>query len=171
MNQKNLEAKKSAVAALAEKIKDSTSTIIVEYRGLTVAKMSALRRSLKGAGASLSVHKNTLFRKACAAAGVKGLDEYLTGSNAYVFAPDVVGAPKILAKFARKNRQLVLKAGYVERTLVDGARLAEIARMPDREGQLSMLLSCLQAPVRKFACAVKAISDKISGKTEETQAI
>lgn len=160
MNKKILEAKKAAVTALTKKIKESTTTVIVEYRGLSVARLSDLRRQLKAVDASLTVYKNTLFAKAAAGAGVKGLEPALTGANAFVFAKSVVEAPKVLAKFARKNPELVLKAGHIENRIVDEKDLKEISRLPGREGLIAMFLSCLQAPIRKFACLIKAVAEK-----------
>ena len=160
MNQSVLESKKEIVSSLEKQIQDSTSLAVVEYRGLTVAELAELRKSLKAVNASFGVYKNTLVRKANDAVGVKELDEYLSGSNAYVFSSDATGMPKVLAKFAKKNDKLVLKAGVVEGRFVNADELKSIAKLPNREGLISMFLSCLQAPVRNFAATVKAVADK-----------
>lgn len=162
MNQKILMAKQKTVESLAKRIEESKSIVVVEYRGLSVKELSELRKSLKEVNASLGVFKNTLFLRAVRTANIAGLDDYLTGSNAYIFSSEVTSAPKILAKFARRNPKLVLKAGLIEGQTCDEAKLKEIAKLPDKNGMISMLLSCLQAPIRKFACTVKAVADQKS---------
>ncbi len=159
MNQKTLETKKEIVTTIENSLKEAQSFAIVEYRGLSVAEISNLRKSLKAVNASFNVYKNTLVRRASDNLGHKQLDEYLSGSNAYVFSSDATGMPKVLANFAKKNDKLVLKAGLVEGNFVDAAGLKEVAKLPNREGLLAMFLSCLQAPIRSFACTVKAVAD------------
>lgn len=159
MNQKTLETKKEIVSSLEKSFKDASSFAIVEYRGLTVSEISELRKSLKAVNASFGVYKNTLVQRATDSLGLKELDEYLSGSNAYIFSSDTTGMPKAVAKFAKKNDKLVIKAGLVEGKFVDAAGLKEVAKLPNREGLISMFLSCLQAPIRSFACTVKAVAD------------
>lgn len=160
MNPATLESKKAVVAEITESFKNASSVAVVEYRGLTVAEISELRKLLKAVDAKFGVYKNTLVQKASDSLGYKELDKYLSGSNAFVFSSDVTGMPKVLAKFAKKNEKLVLKAGLVEGKFVNGDELKALAKLPSREGLLSMFLSCLQAPIRSFACTVKAVADK-----------
>lgn len=159
MNPSTLESKKQVVSKISESFKGASTMVIVEYRGLTVADLSELRKSLKAVKASFNVYKNTLVQRASDELGYNELDQYLSGSNAYVFSEDVVDGPKVLAKFAKKNENLVIKAGLVEGKVVDAAGIKAVATMPNREGLISMFLSCLQAPIRSFACTVKAVAD------------
>lgn len=159
MNPKTLESKKEIVAKIGESFKDSSALVIVEYRGLTVAQLSELRKSLKAVNASFNVYKNTLVARASKEAGYVDLDQYLSGSNAYVFSKEVSDGPKILAKFAKKNEALVIKAGLVEGQVMDANGIKAVAALPNREGLISMFLSCLQAPIRQFAATVKAVAD------------
>ena len=159
MNQKTLESKKEIVESLKKQFEASKSVAVVEYRGLTVSELSELRKSLKAVDAKFGVYKNTLVRIANDSLGHNELDEYLSGSNAFVFSSDATGMPKVLAKFAKTNEKLVLKAGLVEGKFVDAKGLKEVAKLPNREGLMSMFLSCLQAPIRSFACTVKAVAD------------
>ena len=159
MNQKTLDAKKAIVESLVKQFQESASVAVVEYRGLTVAKISELRKSLKAVNAKFGVYKNTLVTIANDSLGHKELDPYLTGSNAYVFSSDATGMPSVLAKFAKTNKQLVVKAGLIEGKFVDAEGMKEVAKLPNREGLISMFLSCLQAPIRSFACTVKAVAD------------
>jgi len=159
MNQETLNSKKEIVAKITESFKDSASLTIVEYRGLTVAEISELRKLLKAAGASFNVYKNTLVTKASSELGYSELDQYLSGSNAYVFSKEINAGPKVLAKFAKKNELLVIKAGLAEGKVMDAAGMKTIASLPDKNGLLSMFLSCLNAPIQKFAATVKAVAD------------
>lgn len=159
MNQKTLETKKEIVSSLEKSIEGCSSMAIVEYRGLTVAELNELRKNLKAVNATFNVYKNTLVQKASDSLSHKELDAYLSGSNAYVFSSDATGMPKVIAKFAKKNDKLVIKAGLVEGRFVNADQFKDVAKLPNREGLISMFLSCLQAPIRQFACTVKAVAD------------
>ena len=159
MNQEILKSKQETVAKITESLKDCGSMTIVEYRGLTVAQISELKKSLKAVGSSFSVYKNTLFTRASNDLGYSDLDQYLSGSNAYVFSKELNAGPKVLAKFAKRNENLVIKAGLAEGRVLDAAGVKTLATLPDKNGLLSMFLSCLNAPIQKFAATVKAVAD------------
>ena len=159
MNQEILKSKKEIVAKIEDSLKDCASMTIVEYRGLTVAQISELKKSLKAAGSTFSVYKNTLFSRASDELGYKDLEQYLSGSNAYVFSKELNAGPKVLAKFAKRNDCLVIKAGIAEGKVYDAAGMKTLATLPDKNGLLSMFLSCLNAPIQKFAATVKAVAD------------
>lgn len=156
-----LEQKQQLVAEIAEKLRASKSTIIVDYRGLNVAQVTELRKQLREAGIEFKVYKNTLTRRAVAELGLEGLDETLTGLNAIAFSNDDVVAPaKILNEFAKKNEALKIKAGIIEGNVATLEEVKALAELPSREGLLSMLLSVLQAPIRNFALVTKAVAEK-----------
>ena len=112
---KALEKKKQMVAEIAEKLKNSKSTILTDYRGLTVAEMNELRKQLREAGVEYKVLKNTLTRRATAETGLSELDQHLTGPTAIAFsAEDVVAPAKILYKFSKDHEALEIKGGVVE---------------------------------------------------------
>jgi large subunit ribosomal protein L10 len=160
-NAKILAEKELAVAEVTEKFKASASTIIADYRGLNVAQVTQLRKSLREAGIEFVVLKNSLARRASANAELSALDEYLTGPTAIAFSKDDLVAPaKILTDFAKKNDKLSVKGGVVEGRVVGYDQIKALAELPSRDGLLSMLLSVLQAPVRNFALAVKAVAEK-----------
>ncbi|GAA4873197.1 50S ribosomal protein L10 [Paenibacillus vulneris] len=166
-NAKILEQKSQQVAEVTEKLKGSSCTIVADYRGLNVAQVTELRKQLREAGIEFQVLKNTLARRATASAELSELNEYLTGPTAIAFSKDDIVAPaKILTAFAKKNEHLNVKAGVVEGKVVDVNQIKALAELPSREGLLSMLLSVLQAPVRNFALAVKAVAEKDGGAQE-----
>lgn len=167
-NAKIIEQKSQQVSEVTTKLKDSSCVVIADYRGLNVAQVTELRKQLREAGIEFQVLKNTLVRRATANAELTALDEHLTGPTAIAFSKeDVVAPAKILSDFAKKNEHLKVKAGVVEGRVVDVAQIKALADLPSREGLLSMLLSVLQAPMRNFALAVKAVADKQEGGAQE----
>ncbi len=160
MNKQVLEAKQNVVKEIVEKAKDSQTIIVAEYRGLTVAQLQELRRALHKEDAELCVYKNSLVERASEELGYQALDEVLSGPNAIIFSKDVISGAKVTAKYARRFRDtLVIKGGIVEGKFADADKIKEVAKLPGREGLISMFLSCLQAPIRQFACTVKAVAD------------
>ncbi|OMP67957.1 50S ribosomal protein L10 [Domibacillus epiphyticus] len=156
-----IEKKQALVGEIADKLKNSPSTVIVDYRGLSVAQVTELRKQLRDAGVEFKVYKNTMTRRAAEQAGITGLEEFLTGPNAIAFgSEDVVAPAKILNEFAKKNEALEIKAGVLEGNFVSVEEVKALAELPSREGLLSMVLSVLQAPIRNFALAAKAVADQ-----------
>ena len=165
MNQNVLEQKQNVVSEIQGKFANSGSTVVAEYRGLTVAEVTELRRTLRAEGVEMKVYKNTLASRAAEAAGYSDLQQYLTGPNALAFGEDETTPARIMAQFAKKHKALVLKAGIVEGKVVDENTIKELSNLPNREGMLSMLLSVLNAPISSFARAVNALSEaKAEGK-------
>lgn len=160
MNQTIIDAKSEVVNEIAGKFQNAQSSVVVEYRGLSVAEITELRRELRENGVDFKVYKNTLARRACDELGLSELNDSLTGPNAIAFSEDAVAPSRVLAKFAKTHEKLVLKAGVVEGKVVGVETIKELSSLPNKEGMLSMLLSCLQSPVRSFACAVKAVADQ-----------
>lgn len=158
---KAIEQKKVLVEEITEKLKNSVTTVIVDYRGLNVSAITELRKQLREAGVEFKVYKNTLTRRAAEAAGLEGLTEVLTGPNAIAFSTeDAVAPAKIINNFSKENEALEIKAGIIEGTIATADDIKALAELPSREGLLSMLLSVLQAPMRNFALAVKAVADQ-----------
>ena len=160
MNQQILAAKKETVAAIVDSVKNSGSVTVVSYQGLTVAEMQDLRKALAKDGASLVVYKNTMVRRALEEGQLPSLGDLLNGPNGFVFSKEVVQGPKALVKFARAHEALVVKGGLVEGKVLDADGVKEVSKLPDKNGLISMFLSCLNAPITKFAATVKAVADK-----------
>ncbi|MCP1121940.1 50S ribosomal protein L10 [Bacillus sp. AFS018417] len=158
---KAIESKQQVVTEIAEKLRDSKSTIVVDYRGLTVSEATELRKNLREAGVEFKVYKNSLTRRAAESAEMAELNEFLTGPNAIAFSnEDVIAPAKVLNDFAKNHEALEIKAGVIEGKLVSLDEVKAIATLPSREGLLSMLLSVLQAPMRGLAIATKAVADQ-----------
>ena len=158
---KAIENKQVQVQEITEKFQSASSVVVVDYRGLNVAQVTELRKQLREAGVEFKVYKNTLTRRAAEAAGLEGINDVLVGPNAIAFSnEDVVAPAKIINEFAKKNEALEIKAGIIEGTISSVEDVKALAELPSREGLLSMLLSVLQAPVRNFALATKAVADQ-----------
>lgn len=163
MKQNVLDAKVAIVDEIAQKFQESNSAVIVEYRGLTVAEVTELRRQLRAEEIEFKVYKNSMTTRACQKAKLDGLEESLTGPNAVAFGKDAVAPARVLAKFAKDHAALVIKSGVIEGKVVDTDTVKKFATLPNKDGLIGMFLGCLQSPVIKLACAVKAVADS---KTE-----
>lgn len=160
MNKDVLLAKQEAVKKIVSKAQASSGIVVAEYRGLTVAQIQELRRALRAEGATMGVYKNSLVERASDELGYGDLKQILAGPNALFFSENISSAAKVLVKYAKRyGDNLNIKGGVFEGQFADKAKVTEIAKMPSKEGLISMLLSCLQAPVRQFACTVKAVAD------------
>lgn len=156
-----IEQKVLIVNEITEKFKASQSTVVVDYRGLSVSELTELRKQLREAGVEFKVYKNSMTRRAVEAAELVALNESLTGPNAIAFSTeDVIAPAKILNDFAKKHDALEIKAGVIEGNVATAEEIKALAELPSREGLLSMLLSVLQAPIRNLALATKAVADQ-----------
>jgi len=160
-NVKIIESKQQQVEQISAKLKASTTTVIADYRGLNVAQVTELRKQLREAGIEFQVLKNSIVRRASESVELSALAEVLSGPTAVAFGGDDVVAPaKIISDFAKKNDALKVKGGILEGQVVGADQIKALADLPSRDGLLSMLLSVLQAPMRNFALAVKAVAEK-----------
>jgi len=143
--------KATAVADIAEQFKDSTATVITEYRGLTVANLAELRRSLAGS-ATYSVAKNTLIKRAASEAGIEGLDELFAGPTAIAFVTgEAVDAAKTIKTFAKDHKALVIKGGYMDGHPLTVAEVERIADLESREVLLAKLAGAMKGNLAKAA--------------------
>jgi large subunit ribosomal protein L10 len=157
------QGKIEAVEELKGRLDGVKTVMLAEYRGLTVAQISDLRKQLKAVSAEYKIVKNRLARLAIASSGVAGLGTALTGPTGMVLVKgDPVSVAKALQTFARTNQALVVKLGIVEGQTLEPAGLKALADLPSREalraqlvgalnGPLTQLVSLLQAPHRELA--------------------
>jgi large subunit ribosomal protein L10 len=147
------EAKRKEIDLLAEKTRASQAIYIVEYRGLTVSKATAVRKSVRGTNGEIKVTKNTLMRIALRESGRPTADAIDSGPNAYVFAyGDVAATAKALRDFAREkgNEALVIKGGIMGNGILSAPQVLALADLPPREVLLAQLLGVLNGPIRSF---------------------
>ena len=160
-----VELKQPIVEAIAEEIKDAQSVVLVDYRGLTVAQDTELRKQLREAGVLYKVYKNTMMKRAFEGTEFEGLESCLEGPSAIAVSKDDATAPaRILCKFAKDAPALELKGGVVEGTVYDVAGLTELSKIPSREELLSKLLGSIQSPITNFARVIKQIAEQGGGE-------
>ena len=156
-----VELKQPIVQAIADDIKDAQSVVLVDYRGLTVAQDTELRKQLREAGVIYKVCKNTMMKRAFEGTEFAGLEEYLEGPSALVVSKDDATAPaRIICKFAKTAEALEVKAGVVEGTVYDAAGITELSKIPSREELLSKLLGSLQSPITNLARVLNQIAEQ-----------
>lgn len=156
-----VEIKQPIVQEIAENIKDAQSVVIVDYRGLTVAEDTQLRKQLREAGITYKVYKNTLMNFAFKGTACESLTDMLEGPNAIAISKDDATAPaRALAQFAKKAPALEIKAGIVEGNFYDAEGMKEISSIPSREELLSKFLGSIQSPITNFARVIKQIAEK-----------
>ena len=156
-----VELKQPVVAEISEAVKDAASVVLVDYRGLTVEQDTALRKSLREAGVTYKVYKNTMMVRAFEGTDFAQLGEYLEGPSALAISKTDATAPaREIAKFAKTAPKLEIKGGVVEGTLYDAKGMENIATIPSRDELLSKLLGSLQSPITNFARVIKQVAEK-----------
>lgn len=164
MSEATIAKKAQQVTEVAEQFKNASSVVVVDYLGITVEEATNLRAELRKAGVQFAVIKNSILTRAAKEAGLEGMEDIFKGPSAVAFSnEDVVAPAKVLADFAKKVEALEIKAGVVEGKVSSKEEIEALAKLPSREGLLSMLLSVLQAPVRNTALAIKAVADQKDG--------
>jgi large subunit ribosomal protein L10 len=165
-----VELKQPIVAAIAEDVKDAQSVVIVDYRGLTVAQDTELRKQLREAGIIYKVCKNTMMKRAFEGTDLEGLAPYLEGPSAMaVSKDDATAAARIICKFAKTADKLEVKAGVVEGKVYDMAGVQALSAIPSREELLSKLLGSIQSPIANFARVIKQIAENGGATAEATE--
>jgi large subunit ribosomal protein L10 len=154
--------KATAVADIAEQFKEATATVVTEYRGLTVANLAQLRRSL-GDSATYTVAKNTLVKRAAAEAGIDGLDEMFTGPTAIAFVKgEPVDAAKAIKTFAKDHKALVIKGGYMEGRALSIDEVNRIADLESREVLLAKMAGAMKGNLAKAAGLFNAPASQVA---------
>lgn len=156
-----VEIKQPIVQEIAENVKDAQSVVVVDYRGLTVAQDTQLRKELREAGITYKVYKNTLMNFAFKGTEFESLTDVLEGPNAIAISKDDATAPaRLLAKFAKTVPALEIKAGVVEGNFYDTEAMKDISNIPSREELLARLFGSWQSPITNFARVIKQIAEK-----------
>lgn len=156
-----VELKQPIIQEISDNIKDAQSVVVVDYRGLTVAEDTQLRKELREAGVTYKVYKNTMMNFAFKGTDCESLLSVLEGPSAIaISATDATAPARILAKFAKTAPALEIKAGIVEGTFYDAAGMKAIAAVPSREELLSKFLGSIQSPITNLARVLNQIAEK-----------
>ena len=161
----NREEKAAVIEEVSAQVAQAGSIVLAEYRGLTVEKITQLRKQARESGVYLRVLKNTLVRRAVKDTPYEKLADQMVGPLMYGISADPVAPAKLIASFAKANDQLVVKGGAMPNVVMDVAGVQALATMPSREELLAKLLGTMQAPdatfvPTKFVRGLAAVRDK-----------
>ncbi len=153
--------KVTTVAEISERFRSSSAAVVTEYRGLTMAQLTELRRSL-GKDTAYTVAKNTLVKRAAADAGVTGLDDMFVGPTAVAFiSGEPVDAAKALRDFAKANPLLVIKGGLLDGRSIEAGEVSKLADLESREVLLGRMAGAMLATLTKAAIVLNALPSQV----------
>ena len=156
-----VELKQPIVQAIADDVNGAAGVVLVDYRGLTVAEDTELRKQLREAGIIYKVCKNTMMKRAFEGTAFEGLNPYLEGPSAIAISKNDATAPaRIICKFAKDAKALEVKAGVAEGTVYDANGVGELSKVPTREVLLGRLLGSMQSPIANLARVLNQIAEK-----------
>lgn len=165
-SEKIIKAKEEQVKKLAEKMKDASLVLLVDYRGINVADDTALRKSVREIGAEYCVIKNNITRRALKECGIDSINEALEGPTAVIIAQEeYLPALKAIYKFAKSNDYYTIKGGVLEGNVSTVEELTTLAQLPSREELIAKLAGCLLANVSKLAATLDAV--RVKKESEE----
>ncbi len=156
---KNLENKVLKVSQIVERLNNSKSMVMVDFKGITVEEITALRVKFREAGVDYVVLKNSLIQRALKETGIEGLDDLLVGPSAFAFGmKDEVAPAKIITEFIdqSKSDKLTIKAGIVENKVVDKNAVIALSKLPPREVLVAKMMGSLNAPITNFVGVLSA---------------
>ncbi len=160
MSKNNIESRKAYVADVVDNIKNASSVVIVDYRGINVEQDTQMRKALREAGVKYRVVKNSALSRAFAETGNTGYDDVFAGPTAVAFGGEDPIAPcRVLTEYADKTPMSV-KCGIVEGKKFDAAGVKSLASIPEKPVLLAQLLGLLTSPMRSLAVAVSEIAKK-----------
>lgn len=159
--------KVESVAGIKALFESNNAFFVTDYHGLNVSDLTALRRNLRKKNVTYLVAKNTLIKVAASQAGVKGLDEHLTGPTAVAFVKDdAPAAAKILHDSFKSIEKPRMKVFVVENEVFTGKDIKRLADLPSRDALLSMIASVVEAPLVGVANAINAVFQELLGTIE-----
>ncbi|RKZ37137.1 MAG: 50S ribosomal protein L10, partial [Gammaproteobacteria bacterium] len=146
-----LEDKRAIVTSVSEIAKQAHSAIVADYRGMTVAEMTELRKKARDAGVYLRVVRNTLARRAMTNTDFECLQDVLVGSVVLTFSMNEPGAgARVISEFVKTNTKLVVKGIGLGGQLLEAQAIDKVAKLPTYLEAISQLMSVIQAPITKL---------------------
>jgi large subunit ribosomal protein L10 len=153
--------RQTQVDALTERLKGSPNIYVTDFTGLSVGKITELRRRLRAAGARYVVVKNTLAQRALAANQIAVLDDHLAGPTGLVLTgPDPLAAAKVIGEFAREHQKPAVRIGLVDGKAVNPAYVKRLGELPGREALLGQFAGCLNGVLYQMVGALEALREQ-----------
>ena len=157
----NLELKKELVENIKAELKNANSIVFVDYRGITVAEDTTMRKEFRENNVSYKVFKNRLLVRALNDLGYTDYDpKMFEGTTAVAYSTDEVAPARIFCKHSQNLKKMAVKFGIVNGQVIDQAKVEELSKIPSKEVLVAMLLGTLNAPVAALARALNAIAEK-----------
>lgn len=171
-SEKILAAKQAQLEEVKARLNASVAGVIVNYKGISVADDTKLRRTLREAGVQYSVIKNSMLDHAFAGTELEKMSECLSGTTALATSEtDVVAPAKVLSKFIKsQNGEFAIKAGYAEGKVLSVDGVAALAKLPDKDTLLATVFGTMKAPISALARCLQQIVDKQTAPAEEAEA-
>ena len=164
-NAKVLEGKKAVVDQIADQLKNASSAVFVDYKGITVAQDTQLRNQFRAAGVEYSVVKNTLTRFAANKIGYTEFDELLNGTTALAHTTgDPIAPARIVSEFVKKNKDVIrIKGGMVEGKVLSLDELKAFGELPSKDALVAQVLGTFLAPITSLAVVLDQIAKTQGG--------
>ena len=172
-NAKVLSEKQAIVAALTEQLKNASSGVLVDYKGITVAEDTALRTELRQNEVQYGVVKNTLVRFALNNVGLEGLDDVRNGTTSLATsAGDPIAPMRVVNKYVKQlNDKFVIKGGFMDGKVISLEEIQALAELPSKEVLQAQALGTMLAPITSLAIVIKAICEQKGGSVEAAEAV
>jgi len=155
--------KEASVEQISQAFEGAKASFLVDYKGCTCDELTEIRKELRGVGASFSVVKNTLAKRAIADTEVDGLKEFLTGPTAVVWSgEDPVSPAKVISKYAKDLEKFSVKAGSLEGEVLEESGIKELASLPSKEELYAKLLGLMIAPATRLAQTMNAPATQLA---------
>ena len=166
-----LQSKQALVEQMTETLNSAVAGVLVDYKGISVADDTALRRKLREAGVKYAVVKNTMLSRAAEKAGLDEMKSVLEGTTALATSTDdELVAAKILCEYAEKNENFKVKAGFFEGKIISADVVSQLAKIPPRDTLLAMLAGGLNATIAGLARAINAVAEQKGGDAAPAEA-
>lgn len=151
--------KREFVSKIENIYNESNSVIFTHYHGLSVSKLTTLRKSLRENGASFKIVKNTLSKIAAETVGSHGISTFLKGPTAIAYSTDALAAAKQVVEFAKINNNLKVIGGIVNNQVVSAEEVRELAKLPSLNELRSKMIGVIQEPAAQIARLLKLYSE------------
>ncbi len=148
--------KRELVATLKDVFSETALVVVTEYKGLSVAEMTDLRRRMKAAGAQFQVAKNRLVKLALADTPCAGISDLFTGPTAIAYSSDPVAAAKVTVEFAKQNEKLIVLGGTMGTTMLDADGVKSLASLPSLDELRGKIVGMIQTPATRIAGVLQA---------------
>ena len=158
---KSRELKSEMLNDAQQSIKDASSIVYGEYRGLDVEGMTQLRKTSRGVGVKLKIYKNTIFKKALAGSKFESLEGHLEGPLVYGISSDAVAPAKLLVDFSKENEGLIVKGGALDGSILDLNSVEALASIPPRDELIGKLLGVANGPIQGFVRTLNEVPSRL----------